>query len=177
VQTSVTYFTDPDKVTAQPGDLLLCATTGPVGKMIRGVTRSWANHACVVVRVNGTQVIVSQEVPHGDVFSPASKLKANKIAVVHVEMADSQRAAAIAFADWVVTKRYGFPSLVSDLFNAAFHTQTSIGIGSRMVCSTASTRAMERSDYIPTKAPGAMTPADLTRDFGCVSWPSSSPPS
>lgn len=175
---TVTFHTDTRIPDALPGDLVICATSGRVGAAIRFVTRSWANHACVVIEVTPLGgVIVSQETPRrGDVFTSLTKLGATRIALVRISASGQQRNAAIAFAQWVQWKKYGFASLVGDLFNAAFRTQLAVGIGDTMVCSTATCRAAERTGYIPSKAPESMTPGDLTIDFGCPDWPAEVPP-
>lgn len=166
------FYTDASKVVAEPGDIGVCATGGFVGRCIRIVTHSWANHAFVVVDVVDGVPIVSQETPRkGDVFSPITELGITKVAIFSIDMDPQQRVALLDFANWSHWKKYGFLALFGDLFNAATHTQFAFGIKTHMDCSTATVRAAERTDYIPSKAPEAMTPGDMTIDFGCQKWP------
>ena len=167
-----TFYTDASKVVAKPGDIGICATSGLVGKCIRFVTRSWANHAFVVVDVVDGVPIVSQETPRkGDIYTPVTELGITKVVIISIERSPQQEAAMLAFVDWSHWKKYGFAALFGDLFNAITHVQLAFGIKTHMDCSTATARVAERTGYIPSKTPEAMTPGDLTIDFGCQEWP------
>ena len=165
------WYTDATKVEAHPGDLILVATTGVLGKAIRLVTSGWCNHAAVVINVSNGQIMVSQETPRrGDVFSPLTELGATRIAVVSIEMDIPQRNQVIRFARWAKGKRYGFLGIAADLFNAITGLELDLGLFDRMTCSTATTRAAERSGWIPLKSPAAMAPIDIGRAFAAGKW-------
>lgn len=168
---SVQSYTDATQVHAAAGDAVLVATGGLVGRLIRLVTRGWCNHAAIVVSGGvGPQVIVSQATPGaGGVFSPITALGARRVDVISLADVDPrERADVIEFARYARGKRYGYLQIVADLFNAAFRLELDMGWGNHMVCSTATTRALERTGWIPPKAPAAMTPVDIGRAFGAT---------
>ena len=148
-----------------PGDILIVRGNGFVSHAIRTVTRGQFNHCAVVVR-GGANAVVSQEAGKGDELTPLSAFDDVPYATLHIQGPDDQRDNAVAFAEKIVGSGYGFLTIAADLFNAVTRVELDLGIGGRMVCSTAACRTLERFGYIPSKNPSAMTPQDIANDFG-----------
>lgn len=161
---------------AQPGDLILVKSPGLFGTLIRwaerircpkGLSRgTWDgfcgwNHAMIAIDDN----FVSQEAGKGDVFTPLSTYVAIDYVVLHLAMPSTERTNVVAFARSILGTGYGFFTLPADLFNAVTGVEVAFGWGNRMVCSTASCRALERAGLIPERSPYAVTPAHLAWYF------------
>lgn len=173
---------DPLATATDAGDLVLVRHHGAVPSAIRaaerirkprGVPRAeWnaycrVNHACVAL-TRGPLVLVAQATGAGIVVTPLHEMGAYALAVVHLDMSDDQRAGVVDFAQDSVGTGYGFAQILADLVNAVTGLELSFGWGDRMVCSTASARAQERSSYIPDRSPDCITPAHLAWQFGAV---------
>jgi hypothetical protein len=175
MRVTVYPFTDAARLpTVRAGDAVVCATGGFVGRCIRGATASWANHACMVIRVQDNGLVyVSQETPRkGDVFSPITGLGITRGVLVRFpDAVPKQVAGAVAFAQRIQHVPYGFAALGADLFGRVTRLEVDFGIRDHMVCSTATTRAMERYGWIPPKSPEAMTPGDIAFAVGAHTFP------
>lgn len=152
------------------GDLVLVRNEGAVAEFIRQVQRlrvaseyCWCNHAAIVLE-GGPHAVVSQEGPTGDVETPLANLGGVVFAVVHYsEITDSQRDEVARFAGNAVGLGYGYFQILADAFNGMTGFEFTAGWGDRMVCSTASCRALERAGLIADRSPYAVNPAHLAR--------------
>jgi|SRR5271166_407748 len=155
------------------GDLVLVRNDGAMAEAIRRIQRlrvapeyCWCNHAAIVLE-GGLHAIVSQEGPMGDVETPMANLGAVAFAVVHYsEITNSQRDEVARFARNAVGLGYGYFQIVADAFNGMTGFEFTAGWGDRMVCSTASCRALERAGLIADRSPYAVNPAHLARYHG-----------
>lgn len=167
---------------AGSGDLVLVRHASFMGRAIRTACRlrrprgygltwrewwrfCWTNHACVVVG-GGPAATVVQATASGLVVSPLSAFDGTHYAVVKPAATPEQRQAAVTFALWSVGCGYGFLQIPADLWNAATGFELSLGIGDRMVCSTASARTHERLGLVPHVTPDAVTPPHLALYYG-----------
>lgn len=179
--TVATYRRGDDPV-VQAGDVLLVRHHGLAAALIRwacrlrrprGVARAdWrrycrVNHACVALTA-GADALVAQATARGIVVTPLDELDYFALGVVTVEASPDQFAAALAFAVDSEGTGYGFLQIPADLVNAATGLELSLGFGDRMVCSTATARCLERTDYIPDRSPDCITPPHLAWHFGVV---------
>lgn len=179
---TVTTYVRGDRPVVAEGDLLLVRHHGIVPTLIRWACRlrrprdvsreEWrafcrVNHACVAV-TDGDRAFVAQAVARGIVLTPLDQLDYFSLGVVHFTTTPAQLDAAVAFADESVGCGYGFLQIPADLANAATGVELSLGIGDRMVCSTASTRTLERLGLIPDRSPDCVTPAHLASYTGTV---------
>lgn len=158
---------------ASPGDIVLVRHSGFVAKGIRfferiraGASRPycWTNHAAVVLK-GGPAATIAQETAKGQVISPLAAFTDCTYAVVNLRVASVQKEAAVDFATAAVGSGYGYLQIPADAFNAITGLELCLGIGDRMTCSTATTRALERMGLIPDRQPGAVTPAHIARYF------------
>lgn len=155
------------------GDLVLVRHEGAMAEAIRQVQRlrvaseyCWCNHAAIILE-GGANAIVSQEGPMGDVETPLADLGGVRFAVVHYpEVTDSQRDEVARFAKNAVGLGYGFFQILADAFNGMTGFEFTAGWGDRMVCSTASCRALERAGLIADHSPYAVNPAHLALYHG-----------
>lgn len=155
------------------GDLVLVRHDGAVAETIRQVQRlrvasefCWCNHAAIVLE-GGADAIVSQEGPMGDVETPLADLGGVVFAVVHYPgVTDAQRDEVARFAKNAVGLGYGFFQILADAFNGMTGFEFTAGWGDRMVCSTASCRALERAGLIADRSPYAVNPAHLAQYHG-----------
>jgi len=168
--------------TAAAGDIVLVRHSGLVARVIRFFERlrrparqrmgwrqwwryCWTNHAAVVLS-GGPSAVVAQATARGIVVSPLSAFTGTTYAVVKAQCVDEQRTSAVAFARAAVGSGYGWAQIPADAFNALTGLELSLGVGDRMVCSTAAARAAERMGLIPDRPPDAVTPAHLAWYFG-----------
>jgi len=94
-----------------PGQFFVVRTRGIVGWLIRVGTRSWANHAGIIVDTDGTTV---EARPHGAVLGNLSTYGSDHLAYgCGVPATDEQRAAICVEARKLVGTPYGFLDIVS----------------------------------------------------------------
>ncbi len=166
----------------EAGDLVLVRHHGFVARAIRfaqrlrkprGVPRSeWrqfcrVNHACIAL-TSSPRILVAQATGAGVVVTPLHEMSVASLAVVHLAAWPDQAEAVVEFARDSVGTGYGFAQIAADLLNAASGLELSLGWGDRMVCSTAACRALERTSFIPDRAPDCVTPAHLAWYFGAI---------
>lgn len=176
---SVTYYVKADGRVpeVEAGDLLLVRHHGFVASGIRGACRlrcprgvsraDWAefcavNHAATAV----SSKRIAQEEARGMVLTPVEEFDYVALAVVRMHAAPVQLHAAAAYAKSCVGDGYGFLQIPADFLNALTGLELSFGFGNRMVCSTAACLSAERTDFIPDRAAGCVTPPHLAWYFG-----------
>ena len=153
---------------AEAGDVVLVRHAGFVAAGIRAFERlrvpklfCWTNHACVVLN-SGPNAQVVQETAKGAVVTPLAALGAITYTVTHFDEATpEQLAAGLAFLSATVGSGYGYLSILADGFNALTGLELDLGLGDHMVCSTQTTRYMERLGLIPDRNPFSVMPAHL----------------
>jgi hypothetical protein len=170
---SVRYYPAGSHCTdAAPGSVLLVRHTSFVAGGIRLAERirrprdcsvgAWKaycgwNHAAVIIEGG----LVSEEAGHGDQFVPLADYIAEEYAVITLSSPQDQIDNVVKFATSIKGTGYGFVTIVADLTNALTGLELSLGLAGHMVCSTATCRALERTDFIPDRDPSAVTPAHL----------------
>ena len=162
----------------QPGDLVLVRHTHSIFasgirwserlrkplSVDRGEWRKYSDWNHAMIGIGGNQV--SQEASRGDEFTDMLTYVADDYAVVALAMPATERTNVVAFAKSILGDGYGFLTIPADLFNALTGLELVLGWGNKMVCSTASCRALERAGLIPDRSPYAVTPAHLAYYFG-----------
>jgi hypothetical protein len=156
----------------QAGDIVLVRHETLMGKAIRTCERihsewcyAWCNHAAPCVE-GGTNGLLAEMRCKGEVLTPIAQLDSCYYTVTHCYVDPLLVRMALLFAQESVGKGYGFTQIPADLLNALTGFELSAGFGDRMVCSTETTRFLERFGLVPDQTPAAVQPSDLSRYFG-----------
>jgi hypothetical protein len=80
----------------------------------------------------------------------------------------SQAESVVRFAEASIGCGYGFAQVFADVVNAVTGVELALGWHSRMVCSTAACRSIERAGFVPDRSPDCVTPAHLAWLFDVV---------
>jgi hypothetical protein len=158
---------------AVAGDLVLVAHSSIMARLIRfgqriryrGVLRpfAWANHAAITV---STTQLVEQQARGGTLVMLAD-YAAKDVALVRIDYSPDQLAEVVNFSRWTLGIGYGWLSIAGVVWDLLTGFHLSVGSGLRMICSAASSRALEHGGiYTPDRLPEAVMPADLCRYFG-----------
>lgn len=153
----------PREPDARPGDFVVMATRGFVGRCIRVATGGWCNHVAVVVDLDDRGIVVSQETPGGgDVLSHLQDLDWTALACITYDCSNAQRQSVIEAAVALRGSRYGFAPCAADLLGR-LGLSVALTFNDHENCSAATSRVAERTGWICPKDPDAMTPIDFAR--------------
>lgn len=167
----------PDLVPS--GALVLVRNHGIAASLIRSGQRirkplgvrdgAWKSYCRVNhVAIGLSDGRIAQATGRGIVCSTVSELSACCLAVVSVQMDASQAASVVRFAEASIGCSYGFAQVFADVVNAVTGVELALGWNSRMVCSTAACRSIERAGFVPDRSPDCVTPAHLAWLFDVV---------
>jgi uncharacterized protein YycO len=151
---------------AMPGDLVLVRGGGYVDGVIRLGERlpaagqyAFVNHAAITLADDQ----LSEQEAKGNKVVPLAKYQAVDYVVVQFQIGNEQRSAVVDLAKACSRDQYGWPSIVGITFDIITGARLSIGVGSRMICSTMAAYCLVAGGLRPDKDLDAVLPSDLMR--------------
>ena len=124
---------------------------------LRGYTS--LDHNAFIRGSKDGRTMVSEMGPKGYERRPLYDYVAHMYAVVHYEVADEQRSAAVAFDEAMKDVDYGWEEYVDDILDGLTHLKFVGSWGDNIICSTHLTLVTMAMGFMPALMPSAVVPA------------------
>jgi hypothetical protein len=159
----------------RPGNIILIRGRGWLGGMIRAVQRIryrreedhlfvyWSHAALIVTPWHLIEVI-----PAGVMVCKIEKYRDHEYHYVHVELSESDRSKAVAFAYSCLRQKYGLLSFLLLTASVLLGDRFKVPDRGQHGCVALIVRALQRAGMTFEQRPNDMTPADLAKRFGVV---------
>jgi hypothetical protein len=164
-----------DMADPRPGDVILIRGRGWLGRIIRGVQRVryrkqgdhpfayWSHAALIVTPWHLIEVIHA-----GVVARKIEKYRDHEYHYVYLELSESDRSKAVAFAYSCLQQKYGVSSFLLLAASVLLGDRFKVADRGQHGCVALIVRALQRAGMTFEQTPNDMMPADLARRFGVV---------
>jgi hypothetical protein len=162
----------------RPGDVILIRGRGWLGRIIRAVQRVryrreedhpfayWSHAALVVTPWHLIEVIHA-----GVIMGKIEKYRDHEYHYVYLELSESDRGKAVAFAYSCLRQKYGLSSFLLLAASVLLGDRFTVPDRGQHGCVALIVRALQRAGMAFEQRPNDMTPADLAKRFGVVPNP------
>jgi hypothetical protein len=167
----------PGENVAAPGsgDIILIRGRGWLGWIIRAVQRvryrreedhrfAYWSHAALIV----TPWHVIEVIPAGVMMCKIEKYRDHDYHYVHLELSESDRSKAVAFAYSCLRQKYGLSSFLLLAASVLLGDRFKVPDRGQHGCVALIARALQRAGMTFEQRPNDMMPADLAKRFGVV---------
>ena len=163
-------ITDP-----RPGDVILIRGRGWLGRVIRAVQRvryrkqedhpfAYWSHAALIV----TPWHLIEVVSAGVVARKIEKYRDHEYHYVYLELSESDRSKAVAFAYSCLRRKYGVSSFLLLAASVLLGDRFKVPDRGQHGCVALIVRALQRAGMTFEQSPNDMMPADLAKRLGVV---------
>jgi hypothetical protein len=157
------------------GDVILIRGRGWLGRLIRGVQRvryrreedhpfAYWSHAALVV----TPWHLIEVIPAGVIMHKIEKYRDHDYHYVYLELSESGRSKAVAFAYSCLRQKYGVSSFLLLAASVLLGDRFKVPDRGQHGCVALIVRALQRAGMTFEQRPNDMMPADLAKRFGVV---------
>jgi hypothetical protein len=159
----------------RPGDVILIRGRGWVGRIIRAVQRVryrkredhpftyWSHAALIVTPWHFVEVI-----PTGVVMRKIEYYRDHEYHYVHLELSESDRSRAVAFAYSCLREKYGLSSFLLLAVSVLLGDRFKFPDRGHHGCVSLIVRALQHAGMTFEQRPNDMMPADLAKRFGVI---------